>query len=525
MTVGKAVGKAHIGLGAGGEASRASRRLAFCFKTGAYMKKTMKTASFLFAVGATLLAVPARAEGLGLNLPGSYTYKLVLRDGYGFALDGVLSGDGDGRVSSNYNIEVYDADGAKVSSTAYDAAVSGGHNCSIGVSVGEGSGCAKVGSRLTLVVTDAAFGIEMFRSANVLPPVGGTFGYAAAPVGVFFAADGDTDAWLDSWRREVGFFLPAGAALGANADDYDADGIPNLREYQLGTDPTGGAIDSMMDKPSFSAEAVEGREGVYKVSFACDPKHVYSVRAVEGEAAFGSDGQDLALYAGLDELDAGTASATYVYDAEADSAQEVYVKAPEFDAAGLLGLAVDGRLQEYIALEAPQTVGVTPGFPLSYASEADALAAKAIAEIAPSEAVAGVLTGDGASDGYKGSFTVEVREAGGTWELFAQLTPEATSNLVENANAAAFQLPVGAVALLPSEATTNVVVTGCTPGFYYSLCTGTAATDIAADARSQNLDVLCGADGEVAFPAVSKPADGAGFFRIGICEAERQGNE
>jgi len=489
------------------------------------MKKTMKTASFLFAVGVTLLAVPARAEGLGLNLPGSYTYKLVLRDGYGFALDGVLSGDGDGRVSSNYNIEVYDADGAKVSSTAYDAAVSGGHNCSIDVSVGEGSGSAKVGSRLTLVVTDAAFGIEMFRSANVLPPVGGTFGYAAAPVGVFFAVDGDTDAWLDSWRREVGFFLPSGAALGANGDDYDADGFSNLREYQLGTDPTGGAIDFMMDKPSFSVEAVEGREGVYKVSFASAAKHVYSVRAVEGEAAVGADGKDLALYASLADLDAGTASATYVYDAEADSAQEVYVKAPSFTAAALLGLAVDGRLQEYIALEAPQTVGVTPGFPLSYASEADALAAKAIAEIAPSEAVAGVLTGDGAPDGYKGSFTVEVREAGGTWELFAQLTPEATSNLVENANAAAFQLPVGAVALLPSEATTNVVVTGCTPGFYYSLCTGTAATDIAADAQTQNLDVLCGADGEVEFPAVAKPSDGAGFFRIGICEAERQGNE
>ena len=36
------------------------------------------------------------------------------------------------------------------------------------------------------------------------------------------------------------------------------------------------------------------------------------------------------------------------------------------------------------------------------------------------------------------------------------------------------------------------------------------------NADAANRDVLCGADGDVAFPAVGKPSDAAGFFRVGV---------
>ena len=76
--------------------------------------------------------------------------------------------------------------------------------------------------------------------------------------------------------------------------------------------------------------------------------------------------------------------------------------------------------------------------------------------------------------------------------------------------------PVAEIAALPMEATTNVVLTGCTPGFYYSLNSGTAVTNIAADAEAENLGVLCGADGVVEFPMVKKPGEGTGFFKVTI---------
>ena len=41
-------------------------------------------------------------------------------------------------------------------------------------------------------------------------------------------------------------------------------------------------------------------------------------------------------------------------------------------------------------------------------------------------------------------------------------------------------------------------------------------TGIVPDADAENRDVLCGADAKVAFPAVGKPSDAAGFFRVGV---------
>jgi hypothetical protein len=148
------------------------------------------------------------------------------------------------------------------------------------------------------------------------------------------------------------------------------------------------------------------------------------------------------------------------------------------------------------------------------AKKAKAEAAKAIAEVVPSEAVAAVLTGDGLADAYKAKFTAEVRQQDDKWLLSAELTPQAWTNLMENATAATRQIPVAEIAQLPPEVATNVVLTGCTPGFYYSLHCGATLTSIAPDAEMANLNVLCGADGAVEFPAVKKPSADAGFFKV-----------
>ena len=85
---------------------------------------------------------------------------------------------------------------------------------------------------------------------------------------------------------------------------------------------------------------------------------------------------------------------------------------------------------------------------------------------------------------------------------------------MDNATAVVRQIPVAEIAVLPMEATTNVVLTGCTPGVSYSLNSGASVTNIVADAESKNLGVLSGADGVVEFPMVKKPGADAGFFKV-----------
>ena len=471
------------------------------------MKRLMMTAGAGLVL--CVLACSARAD----FLPGGYTYKLVLRDDQGFALCGAETSEEDERVSANYTIKVYNAEGNEINATVADVSIDGdvGYNCSVSVSVGDGDGRAKVGERLTLVVSDATFGNERFRSSKVLPPVGGVFGVASAPVGVFFGSDDDTDYGWDFWLRAINSYLPEGTSLGGPDGDYDNDGLSNRREYQLGTDPAGGEL-GLADTPGFT---IQEQGDAYRVSFNYVWGHVYSIRTVEGTVAVGVDGQDLALYESLESLNSDSKWGTYVFDDDYTvGTKTFFVKKPEKECF-LIGLAVDGRLQEYIQVGSV-AVEVTPGSPIEYGTESAATAAKAIATVVPSEAVAAVLTGDGMSDAYKAKFTAEVKQQDDKWYLSAELTPPAWTNLMESATAATRQIPVAEIAQLAPEATTNVVLRDCTPGFYYSLNCGAALTNIVPDAQAENCGILCGADGVVEFPKVGKPREAVGFYKVSI---------
>jgi hypothetical protein len=58
----------------------------------------------------------------------------------------------------------------------------------------------------------------------------------AAPINVASAEDLDADGLPDAWERK--YF---GGEQAAATDDPDGDGLSNLQEYQMGTDPVGGA--------------------------------------------------------------------------------------------------------------------------------------------------------------------------------------------------------------------------------------------------------------------------------------------
>lgn len=482
------------------------------------------------------LALCMLASSAQAGLYATYTYKLVLRTpDYGLAMD---IGSDMAKVSEVYTIEVYNAAGVKIGSTITDKVLSStGCNCTLAVNMTSGgavAGYANVGDQLTLVVknketiwynnweSSIPAGSEVFRSSKVLPPVGDWGAAAKVPVGAFYSGSGDTDRVYDVWADTVNQYCDAygEAGISGREDDDDNDGLTNMREYQFGTDPTGGTYSGITeewavypDKPQVS---ITEQNGNYVVSFNYSAAHIYGVRAIEGTEAVGKDGQDLELYESAANLSTGTSIGKYFYDAENIGSKTYYVKKPDISGTYIIGLLVDGQLLEYITVaQQPAAVEVTPGSPLEYDTEAAATAAKDIAVVTPSAAVAEVLTGADAADGYKAAFTVEVEQENEKWVLSAQLKPEAWTNLVESAAAATRQIPVAGIAALPMNTTTNFVLTGCTPGFYYSLYSGATVTNITADAETENLNVLCGADGKVEFPKVERPSEGAGFFTVG----------
>ena len=494
-------------------------------------KKSMITA----VAGLAFCMLASSAQAVGMY--ATYTYKLVLRTpDFGLAMD--IDSDL-GNVSEVYTIEVYNAAGVKIGSTITDKKLSStGCNCTLAVNMTSGgavSGYANVGDQLTLVVknketiwynnweSSIPAGSEVFRSSKVLPPVGDWGSAAKVPVGVFYSGSVDTDRVYDVWADAVNQYCDAygEAGISGRAADDDNDGLTNMREYQFGTDPTGGTFSeaaeafgmgTFVNKPQVS---ITEQDGNYVVSFNYSASHIYGVRAIEGTEAVGKDGQDLELYESAANLSTGTSIGKYFYDAENIGSKTYYVKKPDISGTYLIGLLVDGQLLEYITVAQQSAITVTPGSPIEYATEADAVAAQAKAEVVPSAAVEAVLTGEGALDAYKAMFTAEVRQVDGKWVVETQLKPEAWTNIVDSAVAASRQIPVAAVATLPSEGTTNLVFTGCIPGFYYSLYSGTSVTNITADAETENLNVLCGVDGVVEFPKVAKPGEREGFFFVG----------
>ena len=167
--------------------------------------------------------------------------------------------------------------------------------------------------------------------------------------------------------------------------------------------------------------------------------------------------------------------------------------------------------------EAPESVPVTPGAPQGPFDRAvDATNAMMQAAFAPSEEVAAVLTTSAARTRYAGWFSLAVTSKGTSeWYVEAALTDAGKTNLAETAAEATRQIPVAAIAALEENATTNVTVTGCESGFYYSLYGGQGLTALPETGTVYGPE-LCNAEGKVEFPAVAKPSDAAGFFTIGV---------
>ena len=307
------------------------------------------------AIGLAICTLASSVQAVGIN--GAYNYTLVLRDQFGYAI-----GYEGGKVSDYYTFEVYNAAGQKIntqSSTSADITISSSVGCNYRLSVCTDSdtanprnGYAVQGEQLTLVVKSGSK--EVFRSSKILPPIQWQ-GANSAPIGVFYADPTDTDGLYNQWADDlINPYCDAyyGDTIGGMNDDYDNDGLTNLREYQFGTDPTGDIfVDSagMVDTPNVSI--TEEPDGVIKVSFNYGFNHLYSVRAIEGTQTYGVDGQDLALYDSLANLNAGTSSGKYFYDGDWNSGTKTfYVNKPNISGTYMIGLAVDGRLLEYITV-------------------------------------------------------------------------------------------------------------------------------------------------------------------------------
>ena len=156
-----------------------------------------------------------------------------------------------------------------------------------------------------------------------------------------------------------------------------------------------------------------------------------------------------------------------------------------------------------------------------YDTDAEARSAAKSAVLMPREEVAAVF--EGASEKlahYKSQFCFKVTPSGEKWVVESALTEEAASNLNATARTATRQIDVAAVAALPSGGTIPLLeVTGCEPGFFYSLYSGSQVTDLRASESEKSRNVLCGLGGSVTFESVEKPSDEKGFFSVGALDS------
>ena len=162
---------------------------------------------------------------------------------------------------------------------------------------------------------------------------------------------------------------------------------------------------------------------------------------------------------------------------------------------------------------------VTPGVPVvcDTAEEATNLAMRA--ELTPSAEVAAALGSDEERQKYRNMFEFGVvPTADGKWAVEAFLKEPDWTNVVKSAQAATRQIPVADIAALKLGDPTNVSVEGCVPGFYYSLYSGTALTNVKAFASEKSYNVLCKPEEPVTFDEIVKPSDASGYFMIGVLE-------
>ena len=196
---------------------------------------------------------------------------------------------------------------------------------------------------------------------------------------------------------------------------------------------------------------------------------------------------------------------------------KVYLYLPN----GIHTFTIDGLKYRAVVEDAATTAAVypelAPGEMYLCDTAEEATNALGRAELKPSDMVAAALGSDEARTTYRNMFFLDiVPTSDDKWAVAALLKPEGWTNVVLSATAATRQIPVAGIAALADDATTNVTLVGCEPGFYYTLHDGAVLTGIVPDADAANRDVLCGADGEVVFPAVGKPSDAMGFFRVGV---------
>ena len=181
---------------------------------------------------------------------------------------------------------------------------------------------------------------------------------------------------------------------------------------------------------------------------------------------------------------------------------------------------VDGNNGTLTLIENP--VPVTPGEaqgPFDTAEEATNAAKKAVLTLR--DDVAAALGSDKARQTYRDMFEFNVVPAAdGKWAVGAFLKEPDWTNVVESAQEATRQIPVAELAAheygIPLK---DVPLTNCVPGFFYSLYDGSAVTNMKANIRSDDCNILCGPDTTVVLPAVLHPVPTSGFFSIGVLEA------
>ena len=166
------------------------------------------------------------------------------------------------------------------------------------------------------------------------------------------------------------------------------------------------------------------------------------------------------------------------------------------------------------------TTPLAPGFssdPFDSEAEAQAAIDSGAITFAPAPVVEAVLKDSTVLtvEGYKAMFAPVIYPSGDQYRVMYDLSADGTNDLNQSIHAVVTNIDLAAITAA-SESVAEMSLKGGLPGFYYTLFTSAAVTDVTmSESRdAANSDVLCDKTGTVTFKNVKKPSDAAGFFTV-----------
>ena len=289
-----------------------------------------------------------------------------------------------------------------------------------------------------------------------------------------------------------------------------------LRDHYKACEETMDGMTNLMRYVQYTKQAVEGCDPIWLSEIAASERPLAALYAMYKD-------KDPALMAALEKMNEDTRRV--FADKEAYRKQNTgewqTVHNTTYDIEKrMFRIAVQEDYEHTFDIYLADSEPLAPGHsskPFNSVELARAAIDSGAVSFAPASAVEEVLKDSAilTVEGYKAMFAPVIYPSGDKYRVMYVLTENATNALEQSVHTIVTNLNLVALAAAPEKGV-DLSLKGGLPGFYYTLFKSedvTNVTDVGSHDKA-NSDRLCDKTGTVTFEKVTKPSDAAGFFTV-----------